>query len=30
VDGPVTVAEGTYNRMADFVDAVAAVMDEEA
>jgi len=30
VDGPVTVAEGTYDRMADFVDAVAAVMDEEA
>jgi hypothetical protein len=29
-EGPVTVAEGTYAQMADFIDAVAAVMDEEA
>lgn len=28
-EGPVTVAEGTYDRMADFIDAVAALMDEE-
>lgn len=27
---PVEVATGKYDRMADFVDAVAAVMDEEA